>query len=1416
MQGNYIGTNAQGTAALPNAGNGVHTGGAQKVTIGGAVSGAGNLISGNTGHGINIGGGINGTPSSALIQGNLVGTDASGTVAIPNGENGIELGVAYSTRVGGTTAKARNIISGNVKAGIRIFQGIRSAPNRIEGNFIGLNIFGTGALANTEHGVLDGGQSPNYVLGGTTPEAGNRIAFNRGSGVASLEGHLLGGSILSNSIFANTKLGIDRGNDGPSPYRGKQGEAPVITSVTTSGSETTIKGNLRAYTFGGAKTPHRIQFFANSSPDPSGFGEGQTFVGETTIQAGSTEEVPFTAKISPALAPGKYVSAVAVGKGEPNDPNSAIYTSEFAFNARVEGKVTPGNTPLQIDALTPSIGGDSGVVTVRVYGQGILPGATVRLRRAGQNDIVGTVLSVSEDGSFVEVTFNLAGKPLGAGYEIVVRNSNGDKAELDNAFTIQQGRGSDIWTEVVGPGLVRVGRSARYFVVYGNNGNVDTEPTRFRVYVPRDFTLGPLSLLEDGSYPAVYRHDAETVLEFYIPRIAPGSSTSVLVQVTPEVDFGQTVPIRVLAQSDAVFKAATDIKVKPNVELTEEVLESTETYTKTKVNVKTPGGNASYTRETTLTDTSTYQDFSEQIIRSGGVVQKITRYTLPKSLVTPQFPDASAQLRSFAHSGAPYSNSVQVSSVANDGRDTMAAGAASSIRPTKGGGVITATIYGLGLHNGMEVKLSRQGQKDIVAKGISATNGGFSALVYFDLRKAALGAWDVVVTDSDRNNPPSRLNGAFTVEPVYVEVKTIRTASEAGAKTTEEAKEAASSANSTRTEKIEDPNDDKEDPFPDDGEDGGKSKEREGEGGSQGGGGGEGCVPGSAGCAPEVPPSRKPEQKPPNPDGSGEGTTNVNPRSSWDPNDKIGPQGGGAKHYISGVEPLNYVIMFENKPEASLPAQEVVITDQLDASKLDLSTFQLGAISFGKDAVAVPPPGLSDWVTDIDLRPANNLIVRVIVGLDQSTGIVTWRFYSLDPATMQPTEDAAAGFLPPNINAPEGDGAVTFSVRAKQGQPAGTEIRNQARIVFDVNPPIDTPEWLNTIDKSKPTSAVKALPESTDSSEFRVTWSGTDTGAGIETYSIYVSEEGGPFRLWLQTSATSAFFQGRPGSTYSFYSVALDGAGNSEAAPGPADASTTTRIGRLLNISTRVHVGTGENALIGGFIVTGTQPKKVIIRAIGSSLTNQGVSGALQNPTLQLVNGAKQEIAFNDDWKDTQQEAIEASGVPPTHEAESAIVRTLAPGNYTAIVRGDAQGTGVGLVEVFDLSAKASSQLVNISSRAFVGTGENVLIGGFISGGGADTRVLIRAIGPSLGAAGIAGALQNPTLELRNANGTLVRENDNWQGSQQGEIEQTKIPPTHAAESALIEVLRAGNYTAIVRGQGGSTGVALVEIYSLQ
>jgi hypothetical protein len=251
---------------------------------------------------------------------------------------------------------------------------------------------------------------------------------------------------------------------------------------------------------------------------------------------------------------------------------------------------------------------------------------------------------------------------------------------------------------------------------------------------------------------------------------------------------------------------------------------------------------------------------------------------------------------------------------------------------------------------------------------------------------------------------------------------------------------------------------------------------------------------------------------------------------------------------------------------------------------------------------------------------------------------------------------------------------------------------------------------------------------------------------------------------------------------------------------------------RLANISTRLAVGTGSNVLIAGFIITGSQPKKVIIRGLGPTLP---VLANLADPVLELHDSSGALTATTDNWRDSQENEVKATTIPPRNDYESAIVRMLSPGAYTAILAGRGATTGVGIVEVYDLDGTVNSKLANIATRGFVDKGDSVLIGGTIILGSGTTNVLFRAIGPSLGDVGITNFLQDPTLELHDGQGAIIAVNDNWQDTQAAEIQATGIPPSKPAEAAILRQLSPGAYTAVVRGKNNGTGVGLIEAYQI-
>jgi hypothetical protein len=247
-----------------------------------------------------------------------------------------------------------------------------------------------------------------------------------------------------------------------------------------------------------------------------------------------------------------------------------------------------------------------------------------------------------------------------------------------------------------------------------------------------------------------------------------------------------------------------------------------------------------------------------------------------------------------------------------------------------------------------------------------------------------------------------------------------------------------------------------------------------------------------------------------------------------------------------------------------------------------------------------------------------------------------------------------------------------------------------------------------------------------------------------------------------------------------------------------------------------MRVQTGDNAGIGGFIITGTAPKHVLLRAIGPSIT--GLSGVLADPVLELHGPSGFTTVINNNWMDdpVQKAAILATGLAPTNNLESAIDATLNPGAYTGVVRGNGSTTGIGLVEVYDLSQAVLSKLDNISTRALVGTGNDIVIAGFILGNNSGTtRIVIRGIGPSLTAFGVTNALANPALELRDNNGAVLISDNDWQDNpaQAAQLTAAGLAPTNPLEAGIAITLGPGQYTALLTGQGNTSGVGVVEVY---
>jgi hypothetical protein len=357
--------------------------------------------------------------------------------------------------------------------------------------------------------------------------------------------------------------------------------------------------------------------------------------------------------------------------------------------------------------------------------------------------------------------------------------------------------------------------------------------------------------------------------------------------------------------------------------------------------------------------------------------------------------------------------------------------------------------------------------------------------------------------------------------------------------------------------------------------------------------------------------------------GGGGGGSSSAPRSV-DPNDLIGPAGFGPQRFVAIDRPLPYKIDFENQAAATAPAQEVVVTHQLD-SDLDWSTFQFGGVGFGGTTVDVPA-GRQAFQTRVRTTNPDGspLLVDITGTLDRRTGLVTWALRSVDPATGQLPDAVQAGFLPPNDTTRRGEGFVLFSVSPKATATTGTSIDEQATVVFDVNASIATNVFTNTIDVGKPTSNVQALPAVTDTARFLVRWSGSDdaNGSGVGTYDVFVSDNGGPFTLWQsQTTATSTLFAPVNGHTYAFYSVATDNAGNVQPTSASAQATTQITIKPPRVQSVTVNGGVlPQRSMVTSLTVTFNQ---VVTLAAGAFVLTPDAGGpaVALNPAVSVVNG---------------------------------------------------------------------------------------------------------------------------------------------------------------------------------------------------
>lgn len=698
-----------------------------------------------------------------------------------------------------------------------------------------------------------------------------------------------------------------------------------------------------------------------------------------------------------------------------------------------------------VRAIAANKGGNSGDVSVSVFGGGYQSGATVKLTTAGQPDIEGAN-PVVVNRSRITTTFNLRGATPGS-RDVVVTLPDGSTATLLDGFTIEEGGAAQVWVDVVGRDTIRLGREQSFYIVYGNRGSIDVEDEHFVILsFPANGNLivgQAISAYGEPPPPPVVEGSAKAVAIF-LPPLPARSSNSFTVRFTTPRDASVMIRAAIISIRS----------IEPTLGFPNQATAQTKfTNLITEAGDGTPPVGA-----TVYLGPHGSNPYGHQAIVG---IDPTTNQIVIWDHFVGSAPLTLDQWRE-AWSGAPYLGWATPPGWTPEIGQQAAGFAAELVS-----------------QNGLRIAAGEAG-KNWRGDG-KYSCAGLDEFVY---ERAGL-------------NPTVGLDPWFLLPGVNYRRDTGKTDFYTSAT------DPTAKSWITLT-----------------------------------------WLPGLS--------------------NSVGGWLNLFSRAqasaqkflqvvvARDPNEKTGSLGTGGQRYLSGDEPLRYAIYFENIPTATAPAQDVVVTDPLDLSKLQLSTFKFETIGFG-DKQVTPPPGVTDFTTDIDLRPGRNLIVKVHAHMDTGTGLLTWSLRSIDPATGLPTEDPLAGFLGPGE-----EGNVVFTVSPKTDLPTGTVISNGASIVFDSNAAIPTPIWSNTLDNSTPASSVHALTASPCSANLNVQWSGTDTGSGIRSYTVYVSDNGGPFTIWQNnTAATSGSYSGQFGHTFAFYSVAQDRTGNFEKAPVNPDATVT-------------------------------------------------------------------------------------------------------------------------------------------------------------------------------------------------------------------------------------------------------------------
>ena len=925
--------------------------------------------------------------------------------------------------------------------------------------------------------------------------------------------------------------------------------SPAVLSIGSATVEAPVLGAASAtftVTLSAAlATPVTVAFATADGTGVAGT-DYQATSGKLTLSPGVTEQSVTVHAIGGIFGPAKTFFV------DLSSPSGAVLGV-----ARGTGTITHQPSSVGGD-VSPSTGGRGGTVTVTIQGKGLYGSPRVALTATGQPDIVATAVSVAADGSSVIATFDLTGAPLGVRTVGVTEPGATGSEALTGAFTIVPGLAPEISAQIVGEPAIGPGATWYGELVYQNVGNTNAYGTLVEV---SGFPEGTDVKLGDGSdLPLAMDADHQREITFGIPQIGALASGAVPLSFVAQGASGSTVNLQVhVVQTSPDPRAGPD----PSVSVTPTFTTLTADEIAGTLNVVWSGGSDQVSFDITPAPAPA-DGMPHFTLKTSGSAQTFTAILPPAPAPAP-FGASCGGVAALAGAAAerPAGSVAPVSACALPvfaaARRTLtgeptatAAGGGDGVKVTEVDpkGALDKINDALNLWDKWQAaSVLKQLTACLAAKGYISGDGHGPGLLGTDSQQDVL--------DTNANAVPAA--AALTLAADFVKLNPVAgaLAGQAGAAL----QEAADSAWGQQLQQLTTDNT-YGPPYP--------------------------FKLGLAGadaastlrnafkiCPPAPPPACKKlgatvsdgrfahdsgdcgSSPPPPPDPP---PFPIQIRSSHDPNAIIGPSGAGAAHWVRGAStlPFTYTTLFQNEASATAPAYQVLITDRLDPTRLNLATLSLGPIRFGTHAIA-PPAGIQAWSTQVDLRPGKDELVDVSASLDRATGVLSWNFATIDAATGQPLTDPFNGFLPPDTAPPAGDGSVSFSVVPKAALKTATKIENAAAIVFDKNAPILTPTWVNTVDLSHPTSAVvRVRPGLATVKEFvkqRIKrhraasllayWRGVDRYSGVAAFDVYVAAGRGRFtKVISATPQLHGTFVCVPGRSYRFYTVAHSAVGN--------------------------------------------------------------------------------------------------------------------------------------------------------------------------------------------------------------------------------------------------------------------------------